>query len=258
MSSQVPANIQAGSTPNQIQTTDPLSIIQIAIERGASPDSLRSLLDLQERFEAGQARKAFYDAMSAARAEIKPVAKARKVDFSSSRGRTNYNYEDLAGISAQVDQILAAHGLSYRFRTAKDTDGGITVSCIISHRLGHSEENSLSGRPDDSGNKNSIQAVGSTVTYLQRYTLKAALGLAASNDTDGITAGDGSASKTIDDAQFRYLSDLIEQTGSDEEKLLAYVKAPSMEDLTQAQYRTAEAMLRKKKSMQSAKQDGGK
>lgn len=258
MSSQVPANIQVSSTPNQIQTTDPLSIIQIAIERGASPDALKSLLDLQERFEAGQARKSFYEAMSAAKAEIKPVLKTRKVDFTSARGRTNYDYEDLAGISAQVDPILAAHGLSYRFRTAKDADGGITVSCIISHRLGHSEENSLSGKADDSGNKNSIQAVGSTVTYLQRYTLKAALGLAASNDTDGISASDGGALKTIDEAQFRYLSDLIEQTGSDEAKLLAYVNAPSMEDLTQAQYRTAEAMLRKKKSMQSAKKDGDK
>jgi hypothetical protein len=64
----------------------------------------------------------------------------------------------------------------------------VTVSCIISHRAGHSEENSLSARHDTSGNKNPIQALGSAVTYLQRYTLKAAVGVAAAADDDGQTA----------------------------------------------------------------------
>ena len=49
------------------------------------------------------------------------------------------------------------------------------MTCVVSHRLGHSEENTLTAGRDESGNKNNIQAVGSTITYLQRYTLKAAL-----------------------------------------------------------------------------------
>lgn len=64
----------------------------------------------------------------------------------------------------------------------------VTVTCIISHRDGHFEENTLSAGRDESGNKNSIQAVGSTLTYLQRMTLKASLGLAASDDDDGASA----------------------------------------------------------------------
>ena len=45
---------------------------------------------------------------------------------------------------------------------------------------------------DTSGNKNSIQSIGSTRTYLQRYTLIGALGLStAEDDTDG----HGAASK---------------------------------------------------------------
>ena len=68
------------------------------------------------------------------------------------------------------------------------------VTCIVAHRDGHFEETTLSAGHDQSGNKNSIQAVGSTITYLQRYTLKAALGLAASDDDDGRSHG-----KTVDD-----------------------------------------------------------
>jgi hypothetical protein len=40
-----------------------------------------------------------------------------------------------------------------------------------------------------SGSKNAIQAIGSAVTYLQRYTLLSATGLAAKNgDNDGADA----------------------------------------------------------------------
>jgi hypothetical protein len=55
--------------------------------------------------------------------------------------------------------------------------------------MGHSEETTLRAIPDTSGSKNSIQAIGSTVTYLQRYTLLAAVGMAAAGmDNDGRAA----------------------------------------------------------------------
>jgi hypothetical protein len=61
--------------------------------------------------------------------------------------------------------------------------------CIVEHRDGHSEDTSLTAQPDNSGKKNSIQAIGSTITYLQRYLLKLALGIAASKDDDANSAG---------------------------------------------------------------------
>ncbi len=72
---------------------------------------------------------------------------------------------------------LAAHGFSHRWDT-KQADGRIEVSCILTHNLGHSESTTLEASPDSSGKKNAIQQVASTVTYLQRYTLLAACGLA--------------------------------------------------------------------------------
>ncbi|MEP5450516.1 ERF family protein, partial [Roseibium sp.] len=68
--------------------------------------------------------------------------------------------------------------------------GGVKVTCIIQHRAGHVEETTLMGGADQSGNKNGFQAIGSAVTYLQRYTLKAALGLSAEVDDDAQSAAD--------------------------------------------------------------------
>lgn len=223
--------------------SSPMAIIGQAIERGASVETLEKLMALQERFEANEAKKAFSLAMAAAKAEIRPIVKAKTVDFTSAKGRTNYQYEDLATIADQVDPILTKHGLSYRFRSAQN-EGSVAVTCILAHQAGHTEETTLSAFRDDSGNKNPIQAVGSTVTYLQRYTLKLALGLAATKDTDAIPPEEPSAA--IDAEQFQYITSLIEKASADVSKMLAYIKADSLETMTQAQYRTVEALLRKK------------
>jgi hypothetical protein len=178
----------------------PMRLLEIATQQGADIEKLSKLMDLQERWEKKVARGAFDEAMAAAKAEIPVIQKKREVDFTSTKGRTHYFYEDLAEIARTVDPILAKHGLSYRFRTSSLPNEPVTVTCIIAHRGGHSEENTLSAGKDESGNKNSIQAVGSTLTYLQRMTLKAALGLAAGKDTDGRGAdGEGSG---VDESTF--------------------------------------------------------
>src|SRR5437868_12210796 len=158
----------------------PMEMVALAIQQGKGLDLIEKLMDLQERWDAKQARKAFDAAISEAKAEIKPIIKNREVDFTSQKGRTNYSYEDFAQIAEHVDPILAKYGLSYRHRP-KQEGNKLTITCILSHRDGHSEDSSLCAPNDDTGNKNGIQGIGSTVSYLQRYTLKLAHALPASN-----------------------------------------------------------------------------
>lgn len=179
------------------QTLLPMDLVQRAFDAG-NLELVERAMALQERWEKSQARKAFEEAMAEVRNELPVITKNRTVDFTSQRGRTNYDYEDLAGIARQIDPILAKHGLSYRFRT-KSEGTMLTVTCIISHRDGYSEENSLQSPFDASGNKNPIQAVGSAQTYLQRYTLKAALGLAASKDDDAQAVRENPITTTVTD-----------------------------------------------------------
>lgn len=165
----------------------PMQLVERAMAAG-NLELVEKFMALQERWEANQARKAFVAAISAAKAEIKPILKKQEVDFTSTRGRTNYEHEGLADIAEHVDPILAKNGLSYRYRPKQDAKI-LTITCIVEHRDGHAEETTLFGANDESGNKNAIQSVGSTATYLQRYTLKLALGLAAAKDDDGRGAG---------------------------------------------------------------------
>lgn len=191
----VPETIQRRTSVAEVQPADqnPMAMLARAVQQGWEPERLKQLMDLQERFERNEARKAFDEAMAAAKAEIPVIKKNRLVDFPSKSGgaRTHYQYEDLAEIARTVDPVLARHGLSYRFRTSSPVGEPVTVTCVVAHRGGHFEENTLCAGRDDSGNKNTIQSIGSTLTYLQRMTLKAALGLSASTDDDGRGASVG-------------------------------------------------------------------
>lgn len=163
----------------------PINLLDRAVAKGATVEVLERLMALQERWEANQARKAFDAAMSEVRKKLPAIVKNRAVDFTSNKGRTNYRYEDLHSVTEALSPVMAAHGLSFRWKTESGSAEEITVICIVSHAAGHTESTSLTARHDHSGNKNPIQAMGSTVTYLQRYTLKAALGVAAAEDDDG-------------------------------------------------------------------------
>lgn len=234
----------------------PYDMVTQAVMNGASVDVVEKLLALHERWEASRAREAFDAAISEAKAKIPPIMKNRSVGYDSKRtgGNTNYRHEDLAQIARTVDPILAKHGLSYRFRTQQE--GGIVrVTCIVSHRDGYSEENALQAGHDTSGSKNSIQAVGSTITYLQRYTLKAALGLSASNDDDAGTHG-----QTVEDAatispeQLEELRRVLECTGTDISRFCRFHKIEALPDLPAAQFDSAVAGIKRAASERASRQ----
>lgn len=243
-SAQVIEHEQHGNLP-----LTPMDMLNRAVLQGANIDVLEKLMGLQERWEANQARKAFEDAMSAVKAEMPRIVKNKKVDFTTQKGRTNYQYEDLASIMNQIGPVLSRHGLSIRYRTSAEPNQPISVTCIISHRMGHHEENTLMAGKDESGNKNSIQSIGSTVTYLQRYTLKAALGLAAGADDDGAKADD---TGTITEAEFQVIMTMIDETESDIAKFCEVMGIESIRDMPSTSFRRAVAKLAAKKAKVSS------
>lgn len=228
----------------------PMDMIDRALSANASPDTLERLLALQERWEASQARKAFDEAMAAAKAEIPTITKNRRVGYEhkSGGGETSYRHEDLGEIARVVTPILAKHGLSYRFRTSSEINQPVSVTCIVSHRAGHSEENTLVAGADNSGKKNSIQAIGSTITYLQRYTLKAALGLAASSDDDGAKADQTEDDGPISDEQTKTIQGLIDEVGGGADVFCNYFKIEAIPDLPKSQFDRAVRAIEKKRA----------
>lgn len=149
-------------------------------------EQLDKLLDLQTKWEAGEARKDYVAAMAAFKAEPMEILKRKLVEFKTRDGDlTSYHHAELADVTDAVVPAMGKHGLSHRW-DVKQESGNITVSCIVTHARGHSESISMTAQPDASGKKNAIQQVASTVTYLQRYTLLAMTGMATKGmDDDG-------------------------------------------------------------------------
>lgn len=213
----------------------PMQMLAAAVERGADMATIERLAALADRFEAAAARKAFDAAVAGAKSEIPVIAK-------NAKGHNDKAYANFAAIARAVDPVISRFGLSYRFRTVQ-TDR-ISVTCVLSHKDGHSEETTLSGPPDASGSKNAIQAIGSTLTYLQRYSLVQALGLAASEDDDA--AGGGRPVDTITADEAEVIAEKIRLSKADMSKFLAAYRINRLEDLPSKFYDSAVAALEKK------------
>jgi hypothetical protein len=212
-------------------------IERVARDPSVNMDKMVQLMEWRKEMVADERRAAFDEAMASAKAEIPVISKNRQVDFTSQKGRTHYKYEDLAEIARVVSPILAKCGLSYRYRVTSNVNEPVTVTCIVSHRAGHFEEVTLVGGRDESGNKNSIQAVASTLTYLQRMTLKAALGLAASEDDDGRSSIANSEAEytpppgAIDEEQVASIHAALAEKGASEKAFLQWAKVKRIEDI---------------------------
>lgn len=162
----------------------PHSLIEVAIKSGSGIEHLEKLMDLQQRWEANEARKAFFKAKSDFQSKKPIIPKSAKVEFATQKGKTSYSFAPLPEIQKAVDPILAELGLSYHFEQ-EDRNGSISITCVLAHELGHIEKTYLAAPADTSGNKNSIQSIGSTVSYLKRYTLTNAIGISTEEDNDG-------------------------------------------------------------------------
>lgn len=237
---QEPGNRQVAPHAQSVPLADmtPVQMAYQLISSGADFQSVKEMMSLSKELAADQSKRAFDAAIASAKAEIPAVAK-------NAKGHNSKAYANFAAYAAVVDPVLGKWGLSYRFRT-EQTDR-ITVTCVLTHKDGHAEENNLSGPPDGSGSKNAIQAIGSTLTYLQRYTLVQALGLSAADDDDGQAHGKTEQQiATISEDQQMQLREMIEVSGADMDRFLKVGNLARLSDMRAADFPAAMAMLKKR------------
>src|SRR5262245_45863728 len=229
----------------------PMTMIEKLISKGATAETLGPLVALQERWEANEARKAFANDLADAKGKFTPILKRREAEFDTrTAGRASYRYEGLDDIAEVVDPILAEHGIMVTFDAPKPEGGVITVTCVLTHRLGHVHRGATaSAGADKTGSKNDVQAVGSTLTYLQRYTERLTLGLATTKDDDAKKGGrdpDDPKLKAITADQYEELNGLLDKCNESEDRLLdALGMQPSitMHDFLVKDYDRAKAFM---------------
>lgn len=225
---------------NSISDTSPKAMIQMAIEKDSDLEKLEKLLELQQKWEANEARKAYNKAMAKFKSNPPKIDKDKKINYMSSKGKVGYAHASLYNVIDKISTELSKHGLSASWLTKQN--GKIVVTCKITHEMGHFEETSLSADADNSGSKNSIQAIGSTITYLERYTLLALTGLATHDQDD-----DGLNSAKIDESKLSKIKALIDETNTDIDKFLKYMNVEKLEDIPELEFVKAKVALENNK-----------
>lgn len=249
----------APPVPKPPAETTPLAIVQAALASG-NIEMYREAVNLMKELDAFAARKAFDVALANAQAEIPTIVKNKLVDFVGQKGRTSYRHEDLAEIVETIRPILHKHGLGHRFaldQFERDGKPKIKVTCIISGH-GHREETPLESGPDSNpSNMNELQRIQSAITYLERGTLKAALGLAASEDDDSraTSATTCQAEKptapvpgTISAAQSEEIRGLLAERNISERAFLQFVKLDRIEDIGVQHFDRAVTEIKKREN----------
>lgn len=175
------------------------TLLHQAVREKAGLDIINALIDREREIRQEEARKDYYRDKLLLQSELPSIKKSQSVTVADKDGKiVSYHYASLEDILKVIKPYLKKYGFTYRWEFSGDEDA-ITCSCILTHIQGHSEVSTMTSAKDNSEDMNNIQSIGSTRTYLQRYTLGSILGLVFDDDNDGRTSkakSTKSASKT--------------------------------------------------------------
>jgi hypothetical protein len=161
---------------------DKMHPMVVAAMRGGGLDtqSLRELMELQREWQRDNARAAYTRSMVELKSNLPAVLDRDKI---ISYGKTSFRFTTLSHAMEAVTPHLNDYGFSLTW-IPTTSDGMVRVTCRLTHIDGHYEETIMSAPPDTSGSKNPIQSIGSTQSYLERYTALALLGIATKDMPD--------------------------------------------------------------------------
>jgi|TARA_R110000803_G_scaffold45387_1_gene95668 hypothetical protein len=178
------------------------------------------------------------EALAAAQGEIQNPGKSAENPFFKSK------YADLAEVLSVVRPVFSRHGLSVVQMPYSSDDGGIGVTTMISHKSGQWMQGSLELPLQVAKNVN--QDAGSAITYMRRYALAAAAGV-AQEDLDANLGAENTGKvtnlKVISKAKAAEITGLIDLTGSDLVGFLNFCHAESVETIPANKYEKAHDAL---------------
>ena len=222
----------------------PMEMIKMAVSGGADLEKLEKLLELQLRWEANEAKKAYNDAMVVVHQNILPVAKTLKNPTTHSR------YASLDMIICQTKEIYTAQGFSISFYEGQtEKPEHIRLCADVIHRLGHKESYYYDAPMEGKGLKGNVNmtpthAKASSVSYARRYLMCMIWNIPTGDDNDG----NGAEAEKIDENKIKIIRDLIVETKADEAKFLGYLGVEKLEDMTKPDFLKAKTALEAKKA----------
>jgi len=189
--------------PMSLQAKTPMDLLQLAIEREGSIDVIERLAKLQLEMADREDRIAFRSAMTKFKNEMPRIIRSRVI--SNKEGNEKYKAVALEDVAEPVMKALLRHHITYRYKTDVLQDGKmVKVTCFLAlEGTAYEEQGStLAAPPDTSGGKDALKAVGSTTSYLEKYTLMASVGLHVfGSDPEAVTPSEALRTMAPDELQ---------------------------------------------------------
>lgn len=185
---------------------------RVALDPTIDIERLKAVIEMENASQDRAANAEFEREFAMMQPDLPAVAKA-------GQGQNNSEFAKLEAIQSAVRPVLKKHGFSYRFKQ-QAIDGGIRIRCILSHKSGGSDFDEMDLPYDVGGQKNAVQARGSTVSYGKRYTLCDVLGIQlGGEDNDGQTDRSG---ETLNPDQVKQVRAALEKLGQKDDAILAW------------------------------------
>lgn len=179
-------------------------------------DKLDQLWRMRKELLAEEHREAFDQAFAGMHAELPQVRRDGLIDLS---GKGLVPFAKWESMDRAIRPILAKYGFALSFTTVS-TDKGLLIRGELM-REGHSRTAEIPLPPDVGPGRNSLQAVGSAISYGKRYLAEMLLNIVRrGEDDDGNTAARNDAPVSRD--QEKQLAKLIKETKTDTAKFLTW------------------------------------
>ena len=232
--------VVAESTEIQREASSILDVIaRAAKDPSINVEKLERLLAIQERLLADQRRTSFMAALAALQARLPQIAKSGHVVVN---GQLRSKFARIEDVDQAIRPLCTEHGFAFAFDSAAG-QYGITFSCTMSHRDGHSETKTITLPADKGAGRNEVQAVGSATSYARRYLLAMHLHLVTRDEDDDGNGG----GRPITPEQAAELREALAAVKGSESRFLNWLAAPSFEEIPAANFARARRFIDEKR-----------
>jgi len=194
---------------SNVLASDAAALLRLMERAVADPatglDRLDRLAAMYERAVAREAEATFNAALVKMQSKLPVLPEHGTITDPDGALLTTYaTWEDTVDA---IRPILTRHGFSLSFKSERSSPEMLVVRGVLRHEAGHREEAELQLPADTTGAKNAVQAIGSTVTYGQRYVAKMLLNLTSRGDDDDAEAAGKSSAEVNAIAAINALAD---------------------------------------------------
>lgn len=163
-----------------------------------------------------------------------------------------HQYASFPSVLNTIRPHLRANGLSIIQTTTKDLVGQNVWTVVVVTRLLHKSgqwiEDEISAPVSDKAN-NSVQEMGSLISYLKRYAIQGLVMITGDDDDDGQAAGNIQQNEQVPMPlleEVEELRDLMKKKGIKEKQITDAYGVEFLEEMTKSQHDAAEKKLNAK------------